>query len=78
MEEYKKLKEQVEAANTDKKVAVKNAEDAVEEFTKAQTFTGEELLAMRDDIKRGEHGCSSSNEPWLNYILERILTYREG
>lgn len=79
MEEYKKLQTEAAATKSACRSAIKNAEDAIEEFIKSQSFTGEELLKMRDDIKikTGLHGISDSHEPRMDYVLERILTYRK-
>ena len=77
MNEFKKLKETVETSKMNKDALIKAAEKEVDAFIRKQTFTGEELLQMRDAIKQGYHGSSQMDEPWLNGILESILTYRE-
>lgn len=74
---YKKLKEKVDQTKIDKDAEVKAMEDTLEEFMKEQTFTGAELLKMRDEIRDGYHGGAESDELWLDYLLDRILTYRE-
>ena len=77
MPEYTELKKEIKKAETDKNVAVKTAEQELENFIKAQTFTGAELLKIRDKII-DENSCKSLyDEPRLDYILEKILADRE-
>ena len=74
---YQQLNEDIDAAKQNREVAVKMAEKKKEAFIRSQTFTGDELIKMRDEIRAGDHGTSTREEPWLNYVLDRILQYRE-
>ena len=74
---YNELNEAIETVKQNEHIAVKEAEVKKEVFIREQVFSGDELLKMRDEIKNGDYGSSRGDKPWLNYVLDRILQYRE-
>lgn len=77
MSRYQNLQKEINQAETNERAVVQAAKDTMKVFIASQTFTGKELLDMKDDIKAGNHGCSDDKEPRIDLILDRILAYRE-
>jgi len=78
MSEYAKLQEEIKLAESTKDEAVRIAKYKLDEFIENQTFTGAELLAMRDHLRRKNDDLPGRDEPRVDYILERIMMNREG
>lgn len=76
MTEYQELQKALGLAEQEKNAVVDKAENELDAFIRSQTFTGEELFEMRNEITKGNHESSSLGEPRLNYIIDRILQYR--
>lgn len=76
MSQYQDIKKAMEQAELEQKKVRLSIENELKEFVKAQTFTGKELLQMKCAVLKGHHG-TDTEEPRLEYILDRILQYRE-
>jgi len=75
--EYKELTDDLKKIEENKGTETKITEDKIKECLYNHTFTGKELLDMRDTIKARNYIpgiLGSSDEPWLNYVLDMILS----
>lgn len=77
MSKYNDLKKELRQVKNDESAAVKQVKDKVKAFVASQTFTGKELLDMVAAIKDGHHGTGGEDKPRIDYVIERILAYRE-
>lgn len=73
---YKQIEEEIEKAEKEEKERIKELETQKRNILKKEIFTGEELLQMRNLIKKSHGEYSTNNEPGLDYILEQIMKNR--
>ena len=71
---YDSIKAEIVQADIDASAAKNRLEKKKKDFIRKQSFTGDELLTMRNAI---QHGYGNSTEPWLDKILEDILEDRK-
>lgn len=72
---YKSIEKKIAQAEKDAKAEVSRLETKKRLFINEQTFTGHELMIMKNAMKSNKGGCDS--EPCLYYVLEQILKNRE-
>lgn len=72
---YESIEKEIAQAKKDATVEVERLETKKRLFINNQTFNGAELMVMRN-IMRIAKGDSSSDEPNLFYVLEKILKER--
>ena len=74
--DWQKIKDAQAEAEQAAQLLRQKVEEKKEAFIRTQTFTGYELLNIRDEMNDGDHK-SPQDIKWLNFFLERIIEGRE-
>jgi hypothetical protein len=78
MTKYNDLLNNVKRLRTEKDDDIKKATKKLDDFIKSQSFTGKELIEMRDYIvSRNRISGGSDDVPRLELIIDRVMTYKE-
>jgi hypothetical protein len=71
---YDSIKAEIVQADIDARSEEARLKKKKQDFIRKQSFTGDELLNMRNALKQG---YSEGSEPWLDKVLEDILEHRK-